>query len=208
MKNFLLINLSPRREGTSAVLLQMCKKYMESKGHKVVVMDLYSHLKNPTDLFAEAKLADTLVFSGPCYVNTYPADTVFLLEELTVREELRHGQTLYGMIQGGMPYAHTHESGLHMLELFAEKNKLSYKGGFVMGLGAMLNGQKLEKLPNGKKVGRQLNVFFDHIEKDEQSPDSVYYKAELKLPGFVYKMMASRVNKTFDQNLRSRGIDR
>ncbi|MEL7609720.1 MAG: hypothetical protein AAGU74_09460 [Bacillota bacterium] len=52
-------------------------------------------------------------------------------------------------IQGGMPYVHTHESGLLMLKAFANKCDVRYKGGFVMGDGAMLNGQPIGPKKHG-----------------------------------------------------------
>lgn len=207
MSSFLLINLSPRKEGTSSTLLNDCKGYLDAKGHTTAIVHLYPCLKDLSVLFDAIARADALVFSGPCYINTYPADTVWLLQELAVRPELLHGQAIYGMIQGGMPYAHTHDSGLSMLELFAKQCGLHYKGGFVMGLGAMLNGQPLSKLFNAKAVIRQLNIFFAHIEKGEESPPAVYESSMLKWSGIKYRMMARMLNHTMDKELASRGID-
>ncbi len=207
MRKLLLINLSPRLKGTSFVLAQMCREYLDTRGHSTELIPLYPSLDKPDKLYAAVREADTLVFSGPCYTNTYPADTILLLERLSAQKELLHGQSLYGLIQGGMPYAHTHESGLRMLELFCKKNGLTYKGGFVMGLGAILNGQPISQLPNSKKVTRQLGVFFNHIEKDEEAPRKVYEASLLKMPAFVYGMMAKKMNQSIDKDLLSKGID-
>lgn len=207
MKKFLLINLSPRKEGTSVTLLNTCKQYLDDRGLATDVAHLYPNLKDPSALFDAIAQADTLVFSGPCYINTYPADTVWLLQELAARPELLHGQQVYGMIQGGMPTAHTHASGLSMLELFCNQCGLQYKGGFVMGLGAMLNGQPISKLFNAKAVIRQLNVFFAHIEKGEVSPPAVYESSLLKWSGFKYWLMCRMINRMMDKDLASRGID-
>ena len=88
-----------------------------------------------------------------------------------------------------------------------KKNGLTYKGGFVMGLGAMLNGQPISQLPNSKKVIRQLGVFFNHIEKDEEAPRKVYEASLFKMPAFVYHIMAKKMNQSIDKDLLSRGID-
>ena len=66
-------------------------------------------------------------------------------------------------IQGGMPYAHTHISGLNMLKVFAKKTGIAYRGGFLLGLGALLDGASLDKLPNKKKVKPRLASFFAYI---------------------------------------------
>lgn len=207
MKSFLLINLSPRKEGTSVTLLKDCKEYLDAKGHTTAIVHLYPSLKDPSALFNAVAQADTIIFSGPCYINTYPADTVWLLQALAAHPELLHGQNVYGMIQGGMPTAHTHASGLSMLALFSNQCGLNYQGGFVMGMGAMLNGQPLSKLFNAKAVIRQLNVFFAHIEKGEDSPPEVYESCILKWSGFKYRLMARMMNRMMDKDLASHGID-
>ncbi|WP_312369633.1 NAD(P)H-dependent oxidoreductase [Lachnoclostridium sp.] len=207
MKNILLFHVSPRQKGTSYVLLQMCMEYLSEKGHICELMHLYPNLNNPEKIRETVNRADTLVFSGPCYINTYPADTIALLEDLSVHREVLHGQNIYGIIQGGMPYPHTHESGLSMLEMFCKKCDLAYKGGFVMGLGAMLNGQPIKKLPNSKKINRQLQIFFEHIDKEEDSPRQVYQVAQFKVPSLVYRIMSSTMNRKIDNDLTNHGID-
>ncbi len=207
MKQFLLINASPRKTGTSVMLTSRCREYLVNKGHSVSLVHLYTHLNNFDEIIQEAAKADTILFCGPCYVNTYPADTYALLETLCARKDLLHGQKVYGIIQGGMPYPHTHENGLKALELFSDKTGLAYMGGFVMGLGAMLNGQPLDKLLGAKKVIPQLSLFFDHMEKGEESPRQVYEAAQLRLPGLAWRLMAIWANKNIDRDLKKHGID-
>ncbi len=203
----LLINASPRTNGTSFVLLQMCKTYLEDKGHRCELIHLYPSMNNKDELWKSIKNADILIICGPCYINTYPADTIAFLEELSTHKELLHGQSLYGIIQGGMPYVHTHESGLSLLDMFSRKCDVIYKGGFVMGMGAMLNGQPVNNLPNSKTIIRQLNIFFDYIEKDEESTSEVYQKAQFKVPNFLFGIMAKRMNRIIDKDLKKNGID-
>lgn len=207
MRKILLINASPRQKGTSFLLLQMCKAFLENKGNQTELIHLYPSLNNKDKLLKAVEQADTLVFSGPCYINTYPADTVLFLQELSAYKELLQGKSLYGIIQGGMPYAHTHESGLSLLDMFCRKCNVFFKGGFVMGMGAILNGQPVTKLPNSSTVIRQLDIFFEHIEKDELSSPQVYKKAQLRLPAPIYGIMAKKMNHTIEKDLRKRGID-
>lgn len=207
MKKVLLINASPRKTGTSFVLGKMCVEYLEDKGHECKLIHLYPSLNNTDMLYEAINRADTLIISGPCYINTYPADMIDFLEKLAKQKEILHGQNLYGIIQGGMPYCHTHESGLAMLKIFGKKCNLNFKGGFVMGLGAILNGQQVNKLPNSKKVIKQLNVFFENIEKDKVSPSEVYKEAQFKVPRLVYRIMSMTMNKKIDNDLKKRGIE-
>lgn len=207
MNKTLLINTSPRQKGTSVVLLQMCADFLKEKGQDAELVHLYPNLRNPENLYHAFKEADTIVLGGPCYINTYPADTLYLLQELSQRAELLHGQRLYGIIQGGMPYAHTHESGLSMLELFCKKTGLQFKGGFVMGMGAALNGKPVSALPHSRKILRQLHIFFSHIEKGEASARKVYEDTQLKLPVFLFGVMAMLMNRIIDTDLKKHGID-
>lgn len=198
MKKYLLVNMSPRSKGTSAVLLNLCADFLQQLGHSVERVNLYPALKSPEALYASVGGADAVVLSGPCYINTYPADVTAFLEGLAAHPEALHGQSLYGIIQGGMPYAHTHESGLNMLQLFARKCGLNYLGGFVMGMGAMLDGGPVDKLFNAKKVRRQLNAFFEHVGRNEPSPRQVYLDAQLRLPAFAGRFLAMFANKAMD----------
>ena len=207
MRNIIAINVSPRKKGTSAMLLEKLKDDLEKLEDQVNRIDLYSNLKKAEVIFDAINAADTIVICGPCYVNSYPADTTWLLEELASRPDILHGQNLYGIIQGGMPYAHTHKSGLDMLKIFSNKVNVRYQGGFVMGLGALLNGETLDKLPNGRKVSKQLALFFNNIHNGTQSPDSVYEAALLKLPGFIMKLSAARMNRMIDKTFALRGMD-
>jgi len=207
MRNIVAINVSPRTQGTSVTLLNRLKDELEKRGNHVHIVHLYSHLKDMQPIFDSVNNADTIVISGPCYTNTYPADTTRLLEELASHPDALHGQNLYGIIQGGMPYAHTHISGLNMLGIFASKVDLRYQGGFIMGFGAMLDGQPLNKLPNSKKVERQLGIFFEHIANGQESPSCVYEAAMIKMPRFVVKILVVLVNRKTDKEYAARGMN-
>lgn len=207
MKKAVIINLSPRKKGTSAMLANRCWNFLIDQDYTAEVFHLYPNLKDLKPIFESIKESGTILMIGSCYINTYPADTVYLLEELQKNNEVLQGQNFYGIIQGGMPYVHTHESGLKMLELFARENGLSYKGGFVIGMGAMLNGQPLDKLINGKKAEKYFSLFMEHLLKEEISPSILYHDAELKMPGMVYWLMAKAMNRKIDKFRREKGIE-
>jgi multimeric flavodoxin WrbA len=189
------------------MLVGLLKTDLEKRGDQVMVFNLYSHLKKMETIYNSVDAADTIVICGPCYVNTYPADTTKLLEDLASQPGILHGQNLYGIIQGGMPYAHTHVSGLNMLKVFSRKVNVPYRGGFVMGMGAALDGNALNTLPNGKKVERQLMIFFENIHNGEESPDSVYESALIKLPGLVARVLSGMMNRRIDKKFAARGMD-
>ncbi|MDR0469355.1 MAG: hypothetical protein LBH09_05220 [Peptococcaceae bacterium] len=207
MRNIVAINVSPRKNGTSAILLDKLKIDLEERGDHVLTVHLYDHLQDMETIFDAVQATDTMIICGPCYVNSYPADTTRLLMELAAHPDILHGQNLYGVIQGGMPYAHTHASGLRMLKIFADKVNITYRGGFVMGLGALMDGQSLGVLPNGKKIERQFAIFGGFIHEGAESPDSVYESALLKLPGIVTRILAVIMNRRVDKSFAARGMD-
>jgi hypothetical protein len=94
-----------------------------------------------------------------------------------------------------------------MLKIFSNKVDVTYKGGFVMALGALLDGQPLNRLPNGKKVDKQLRVFFENIHHGKSSPDSVYEGALWKIPGLVARILAAMMNRKIDKTFAARGMD-
>lgn len=202
MSEILLINASPRRTGTSSLLAGMGEEYLRSKGRQVTLVHLYHNLNHRDSLLQAIKAADTIVLSGPCYINTYPAETTAFLQWLAEQKDLIRGKNLYGIIQGGMPYPHTHECGLLQLQVFCRRTGVHYRGGFVMGLGAALDGQPLSRLPHGKRVQRQLLIYFDHIDRNEQSPDEVYQRAELKIPVLITRILVVFMNRTIDKRLK------
>jgi hypothetical protein len=207
MSHVVIINLSPRENKTSNMLASMCSDYLLLHGKKVKLFHLYKAMKQIDSLLMGIEEAATIVFCGPCYINHFPADTIYLLEQINENKTILHNQNMYGVIQGGMPYVHTHESGVKTLELFCEDLKISYKGSFVVGLGAMLNGQKLDKLINGKKVKKNYITFLQHILNGEYSPDKLYQESQIKLPQNIYWLLSKGMNKTINKELEEKGID-
>lgn len=207
MNQTVIINLGPREQGSSSMLSYMCKEYLVSKGKQVKLFHLYKSIQSIDLLLKEIKEADTIILSGPSYINHFPADTIYLLEKLKENEAIFHNQNVYGIIQGGMPYIHTHESGVKTLALFCKDVAISYNGSFIIGFGAMLNGKPLNQLVNGKKVEKNFNLFLQHILRGSSSPDSLYQNCQIKVPGFLYVMLSKVMNTKINKELKEKGID-
>lgn len=202
MNKIMIINASPRKEGTSAMLCKRCRDYIGG-----VIYRLYSDTASAEGLLSKINEAETIILSGPCYINSYPAQVTYLLEKISENPGICHGQKVYGMINGGMPYVHTHESGIRMLKLFCKDSGMDFMGGFVIGLGAMLNGKSLENHFNAKKVVPAFHQFLEHIKKGEPSKDQLYNGAETKIPSLITRFLAYSMNKTIDKNLKKHGFD-
>lgn len=207
MAAYLVINLSPRPKGTSAMLSRQCAEYLKNQGKTACVMGLYKHLNDLSVLLEAAREADALVFVGPCYLNTYPADTYRLLEALCASETDCANKRVYAMIQGGMPYAHTHENGLTAVRLFAKQCGAQYMGGFAMGLGPLVDGSSLDKLPHAKKVKRAIAEFYAHIANLTWAPDSLYLKVQLSTPPMLGFVLTKFMNRGRRKDFEAHGID-
>lgn len=199
---FLFINASPRKQGTSTML---CKRLQKKLGGEII--ELFDAKTELSEILDAVDLAEMIVIVGPCYVNSYPARVTLLLEELQKQPKKCHGQKVYGIINGGMPYIHTHESALHQLELFSMECNMQYAGGFVIGIGPMLNGQDLEKHMCAKKMVPAFDTFTEHIRQGEDSPRSLYEDAAMKIPAVIAMIMTKKMSRSITKQLASHGFD-
>jgi NADPH-dependent FMN reductase. len=201
MSEIMIINASPRKKGTSNMFCNRCKEFLGGE-----LYELYTN-QDIQWLIPQVGKADIILIAGPCYINTYPAEVIRLLEKLGEHPEVCHNQKVYGIINGGMPYVHTHESGLNMLSIFCQECNMTYQGGFVLGLGPTLDGKPLEKHMNAKKVVPAFEQFLEHIQKGEQSPDQLYHDAEMKVPSLLARFMVHTMIKRLDKNLKTFGFE-
>lgn len=203
---YIIINLSPRQKGTSKMLVNYIAGRIEDENNKVEKTDLYLCLKDMDSLMEKIKQSDRIVMIGPCYVNSFPAETINLLSIMAYAKGALHGQSLYGFIQGGMPYTHTHEHGIKLLESFAAETGLKYNGGFVMGGGAILDGKPLEKIIGAKRMVPAVNRFIEHIKRGEKSDDELYKSAAMKFPPFLTRVLVFVLNMKVRQEFRKKGV--
>lgn len=202
MNKQLIINASPRQNGTSKMLCRRLQKVLDAK-----VWNLFDTKAELQDLIEEIAQSDVVVIAGPCYLDSYPAKVTLLLEELEKQPEKCHGQKLYGIINGGIPYVHTHEAGVRLLELFCDSCNMHYAGGFVFGLGAALSGQELEKHMYAKKVVPAFEAFTEHIRKGEDSPRALYTQAEMKVKGLFARILVFLLCRNNNKMLKEHGFD-
>jgi hypothetical protein len=196
----MLLCASPRRKGTSSMLLQ---RICAVTGGKIVFLPQKGSLN---ELVQTMRQASTIVISGPCYINTYPARLIELLEKATQAGGFS-GQKLYGIINGGMPYSHTHRHGLFCLRLFAGQNHLTWQGGFVLGGGAMLDGKPLENHMNRRKVVPAFDQFIRHIKEDTTAPDCLYEQTQPHLGKIMTRILAGLLTYKVEKEIKKHGHD-
>lgn len=204
---YLIINGSPRPKGTSQMLAGYFFTALKKMGHEVKVENLYRYIKDMSLLLMAVKESECIVVIGPCYIATYPADIFYLLHQMQETPGVLHGQSLYGVIQGGMPYVHTHESAIKMLECYAEECDVIFKGGFVIGGGAVLNGQPLEKVIGAKRIVPAVHEFIQCISSDKVSPSQLYRAAAVPMPEIMARILAWAMCRNLRKKFEQQGID-
>lgn len=202
MPNFLMLNASPRNNGTAHML---CERLQQQLGG--TTMSLYGTNANMAALLEKIQEADTIILIGPCYVNTFPGQVTELFEYLSQHTSLIQRKTWYGIIEGGMPYTHTHQSGLKHLEFFCKSCGMSYKGGFILTLAPVLNGRPLEQHFSAKKIVPAFDKFTESIQNNTSSPDSLYEALQPKMPLLVTKGLALFLSHTMEQGVKKCGLD-
>ena len=96
--SILILNLSPRRLGTSALLGRLMQEQLGEQTQLWSCLDIEA----AWDSFLEAAgLADTWIFITPCYVNAIPGDAVEVLAKLH-QAELSRNKYVYAIAQGAI----------------------------------------------------------------------------------------------------------
>ena len=126
---------------------------------------------------------------------------------LAARPEALHGQRLYGIIQGGMPYMHTHESGLNMLGLFRPAVQPELHGRLRDGLGAPCwTAGRSTGSSTRKRFKRLLSVFFRPRASGRACAQTAFpLNAQPKLPVFAWRLLAMAANRDIDKRLKALG---
>ena len=197
----LLLLAGPRPRGTSAMLLNRLQR---SAGGSTLWLYNREQRSKAVEAMREA---ERIVVCGPSYVNAYPAVVTEVLEEALEGGFRWEGKQLYGIINGGMPYAHTHRQGLKTLELFAQRSGMHWMGGFVLGVGAMLDGQPLEKHMSARKVVPAFRAFCRLVAEGKEAPDALWMKAQTRMPRLLAPLAARFMNRMVDKRLRAFGHD-
>ena len=103
MKKAVILNLSPRKTGTSMMLATRSKEFLSARDYQLEIRHLYPHLKDLSPLLAAIRESESIIMVGPCYIDTYPADTVYLLEQLEINRDVLHGRIYMALFRGACP---------------------------------------------------------------------------------------------------------
>ena len=115
---------------------------------------------------------------------------------------------VYAIAQGGMPYAHTHHCCIGNIELFARAMQLRWMGGLLIGGGAIIDGVSLKRLPNAVQVEHCLQKMIACIQHKTAVDSLLSRQAEMKIPGFVARLLCLKMNHTIHKQQKKIKADR
>lgn len=107
-----------------------------------------------------------------------------------------------------MPYTHTHHCCIGNIELFAKAMQQRWMGGLIIGGGAIIDGVTLKRLPNAVPVEHCLQKLIACVQHKTEVASLLSKQAEMKIPGFVARLMCLKMNHTIHKQQKKIKADR
>ncbi len=137
--------------------------------------------------------AEAIVFAMPLYVDSVPAQVMYLMEQLyNDRMEFYYNKKVY--VIAGMGFYESAQIAilLEIMKNWCKKMNMIYGGGLAIGAGEMMAGFKGIPLNQGpcKMFGEGIRRMANSIESDGTMED--YYSQPNGIPRSIYMFMANR----------------
>lgn len=206
----LLINGSPRKKGTSYSFSRTIKQLAEERGCKAEIVHAIDWLDGREDIGTLKSLiaeSGIIAMVAPLYADTLPYPDIWLFEKLAseCKSELS-GKSFFGIGQCGFPDITRIEPLLDCCRFFALETGMHWMGGLAYGGGAMLNGALLEELgKKGEKIITGFSLALDNLLKGEQIPAEAQELITLRIPKFMYGLLAMYLNSNAKKLARQSG---
>ncbi len=194
MKNIVLINGSPRAEGSASMkMLNQLKSRFDSDCNITVIEAAKSilHKRQPED-YVGMERADAIVLIFPLYVYCLPgALTEFLVgySEYLSGAGKPSGQKIYAVINCGFPESRINNDAAHVVKRFCDEIHAAYRFSVLIGSGGMLQPMKL--LPPINAAWKRIGSAFDKIAGDitgTEEPQDIHI--ESKVPEKLFFFIA------------------
>jgi multimeric flavodoxin WrbA len=208
-KRLLLINGSPRKNGTSFSFARTVKKLAEDGGNTAEIIHIIEYLdgaKNMADLKCLVSKNDIIGLITPLYVDTLPYPVIWFMEKLSAElgSELR-GKGFFAISQNGFPDITLFEPLLGSCRCFAESTGMQYMGGLGYGGGAIIDGALLEDLgKKGEKITAGFKLALESICRGEKIPSESQEMITMKIPKIFYWPLAVYLNRNARKTAREK----
>jgi len=175
MKNIILLNGSPRTDGsTSKKLLHLLQERFSSDCNVAMIDAALSLTGNHSSQdYASMKKADAIIIAFPLYVYCLPGVlTEFLsgYSDYLKSEELSGKPDVYALINCGFPESRICEDAALVINRFCLEIHAAYRFSILIGSGGML--QPMQKMPFISSIWKHIYQAFDHIVSDISNHDA------------------------------------
>lgn len=208
---FLLINGSPRRNGTSASFARTMKSLLEENGRHVEivnVMDFFSQKKSNNELRSLIDGSGTIGLITPMYVDFLPYPDIRLLEML--HDDFfkgLEGKNFFAICQFGFPDVELGKPLIESCRIFAKSVYMKWLGGLSYGGGAIIDGKNLEDIgKSGRKIISGLRIACERIMIEEEIPFLVQKAITVRIPRILYRPLAVFLNHRTRKNAKEKGV--
>ncbi len=205
----LLLNGSPRKNGTSASFARSLKRLAEDEGHSAEIIHIIEYLdgvKEMVEIKHRIEESGIIGLITPLYVDALPYPVIWLMEKLSAEfcRELR-GKYFFAIAQNGFPDITLFEPLLESCRYFAEENGMQYLGGLAYGGGAIINGALLENLgKKGQKITNGFKMALDSIILGETIPALAQETITVRIPKVLYWPLTAYLNRKARQTARQK----
>lgn len=198
-KKLLLINGSPRKNGTSYSFARTIKLITESYGNAAEIIhatDYFDGKEKIEHLGGLIAQSDIIAMSAPLYADTLPYQDIWLLEKLAdaCTNELK-GKAFFAVGQGGFPDITRIEPLIDACRFFAEDTEMNWLGGLAYGGGPMINGALLEDLgKKGEKITSGFKLALENVLKGVKIDSGAQELLTVRIPKLLYWPLVAFLN--------------
>lgn len=211
-KSMLIINASPRKNGTSSSFSKSLKLIADSKAistDQISTIDFLNCKYELSFIGDLIKKADIFAIITPLYIDTLPYPLIYFLEEISTKftEELKY-KSIFVISQSGFPDPMVMDTVLNSTELFALQHQMQYLGGIRYGGGVMINGTPLDKLgKRGEFILKQFDIMLSDITSGLNISETTKSNLDHKVPKLFFRPLAMFMNYNTKKNARIKNID-
>lgn len=213
IRNLLLLNGSPRKNGTSYSFARTLGIQAEKNNHIVNIVHVYDYFDGKETIDSLWELiaqCDCIGLIAPLYVDTLPYPDIWLLEILKQQnyQDLLTDKDFFVICQYGFPDITRSEPLLNTCEFFAKDCKMHWLGGLGYGGGPMINGTLIEDLgKQGKKITAVFDKLLDAVMYRKSIPIDCQAQFGVKIPKYMYPFLSFYLNGKAYKEAKKHGIE-
>ncbi|HYF92482.1 MAG TPA: NAD(P)H-dependent oxidoreductase [Symbiobacteriaceae bacterium] len=211
VKRLLLLNGSPRKQGTSSSFARTITALAAEAGCATEIEHAYDYYDGRRSLGALRELiagADLIGVVAPLYFDTLPGAVVWLFEQLfrEMRTELE-GKALFAVGQGAYPFAALMQPLIGSCRCFAEATGMQWLGGLGYGGGVLLDGARLEDIgAKGRRIIKAFRLALNDLLARRMISPEPQEQLLVRIPKFLFRPLTALLNYRVRSLARRHGV--